>query len=51
MLSSLFLNEIRNIFTEKYDIELLFEQDREAVISRIAYVQNHETPMRMRWSP
>ena len=51
MLSSVFLNEIRDVFIDKYDIELLFEQDRDSVISRIAYVQNHETPMREGWSP
>ena len=50
ILSSVLLNEVRDIFINKYDIELLFEQDRDAVVSRIMYVQNHETPMREGWS-
>ena len=51
VLSSVLLNEIRDIFIHNYEIELLFEQDREALISRIVYVQSHETPMREGWSP
>ena len=47
--SSVLLNEVRDTFIDKYDVELLFEQDRDAVLSRIMYVQNHETPMREGW--
>lgn len=49
ILSSVLLNEVRDIFINKYDTELLLEQDRDAVVSRIMYVQSHETPMRERW--
>ena len=49
MTSSVFLNEVRDTFFRKYDVELLFEQDRDAVLSRIMYVQSHETPMREGW--
>ena len=47
--SSVLLSEVRDTFCDKYDIELLFEQDRDAMLSRILYVQNHETPMREGW--
>ena len=49
MLTSVLVNEVRDIFNDKYDIELLFDQDRDAVVSRIMYIQNHETPMREGW--
>ena len=44
--SSVFLSEVKEIFLKVYDIELLFEQDMDAVLSRISYVQNHENQMR-----
>ena len=49
MKSSVFVNEVCETFYDKYDIELLFEQDRDAVLSRIMYIQNHEMPMRGAW--
>ena len=45
-ISSEFLNEMKAIFMNIYDIELVVEQDRDAVLARIVYVQNHETQMR-----
>ena len=45
--SSVLLREIREIFLNIYNIEAIFEQDRDAVMSRILYVQNHEQPMRV----
>ena len=48
-MTSKFLFEIRNICLDIYDIEMLFQQDKDAVISRIAYVQNHESQMRESW--
>lgn len=47
--SSVFLNEVRDIFLEIYDVESLFEQDKDALVSRVAFVQNHERPMREGW--
>ena len=49
-ISSVFLSEIRDLLIEKYDVELLFEQDRDAIVSRMIFVQNHETPMRDGWN-
>lgn len=45
-ISSICLNEIKEIFMNIYDVELLLEQDRDAVLSRISYVQDHEDQMR-----
>ena len=49
IISSVFYNETAAICKKKYDIEDLFENDREAIFSRILFVQNHETPMREGW--
>ena len=45
-LSSVLFDEIHEILSDKYQIENLLENDKDAVISRIAYVQNHENQMR-----
>ena len=47
--SSFFLLEVYGILKNKYDIESLLDNDREALWSRISYVQNHETQMREGW--
>ena len=44
-----FLLEIRKFFIDIYDIELLLQQDKDAIISRVSYVQNHESQMRESW--
>ena len=44
--SSVFLNEIKTIALTEYDIESLFENDRDAIMSRIVYVQNREETLR-----
>ena len=44
--SSFFLNEIKNLICEDYGIDTLFDNDMDAVLSRIVYVQNHEETMR-----
>ena len=48
-ISSVLLNEIRNLFSEKYEAENIFDQDRDAIVSRMQYVQNHEERMREGW--
>ena len=45
-ISSLLLNEIKVTFMKIYDTELVFEQDRDAVLARILFVQNHESQTR-----
>ena len=46
IISSEFLRDVRDICLDIYEIEMLFEQDRDAVTSRIQFVQNHEDQMR-----
>ena len=49
LFSSVFLTEIRDILFDVYDIDLLFENDRDAIMARIMYVQNHEKQLREGW--
>ena len=46
LVSSDFLREVNDIAIKKYEIVEVLENDIEAVLSRIIFVQNHETPMR-----
>ena len=48
-LSSYLVNDVCVILRSKYNIESLFDNDIEAIISRISYVQNHENQMRVSW--
>ena len=41
--------ETYRMLSSKHEIESLLENDRSAIISRISYVQNHESQMRTRW--
>ena len=45
-ISSEFLRETSDIFLNKYSIGSILENDRDAIVSRIWYVQNHEAQMR-----
>ena len=44
--SSSFFSEISDIFFKKYSIDDLVNNDKDAIISRIWFVQNHEETMR-----
>ena len=44
--SSMFFNEICDLAVKKYGINDLMDNDKDAVYSRILYIQNHETPLR-----
>ena len=46
-ISSVYFKEIYKILNEKYQIESLLDNDKDAILSRIAYVQNHESQMRI----
>ena len=46
LFSSVFFNEVEKLANNKYQIDNLLDNDRQAVISRVAFVQNHETQMR-----
>ena len=48
-INSVLFNETRDICIDKYDTELIFEQDKDAIVSRILFVQNHEGRMREGW--
>ena len=49
MASSVFLNEIKEVIWNEYEIDSLFENDLDAIVARIWFVQNHETQMRESW--
>ena len=44
--SSVLFEEMRELASRKYNIEDLLDNDRDAIRSRIAFVQRHETTMR-----
>ena len=44
--SSVFFKEVAEVSANKYQIDDLLENDRQAVVSRVSYVQNHESQMR-----
>ena len=46
-LSSFLVNDVRNILDLTYDIYSMFENDIDAILSRIQYIQNHEKQMRV----
>ena len=46
LLSSVFLREVSKLCFDKYQIDDLLDNDKQAVVSRIAFVQNHESQMR-----
>ena len=46
---SVLYKELYDIFLYKYGIESLLENDKDAILSRIFYVQNHESQMRRGW--
>ena len=46
VLSSTFLREVYDILKKFYDIDSLIFNDRDAIIARVCFVQNHEKQMR-----
>ena len=48
--SSVFFNETREVFLNKYEVGMLLDQDKNAIISRLQFVQNHEGRMREGWN-
>ena len=49
ILSSVLLNEVSNTLKNCYGVHSLFDNDKDAILSRIEYVQNHELQMRQNW--
>ena len=48
-ISSFMIGEVVGILKDVYDIHSLFDNDPDAISSRIQYVQNHEQQMRLTW--
>ena len=48
-LSFVSVKEVFSILKEQYQIDFLLDNDRDAILSRIQYVQNHEEQMRVSW--
>ena len=46
---SVFYKDTYDILENKYSIDSLIENDKDAIISRIWFVQNHEPQMRLGW--
>ena len=46
---SLLYRETYDILTNKYTIDSLVDNDKDAIVSRIFFVQNHEPQMRLGW--
>ena len=44
--SSVLIGELSSSASIKYDISDLLDNDRDAILSRIWYIQNHEEPLR-----
>ena len=44
--SSYFVTEIKDIFNREYNIENVLDNDKDAVVSRISFIQNHEETLR-----
>ena len=44
--SSVFFKEVTELSAVKYQIYDLLDNDKQAVVSRVSYVQNHENQMR-----
>ena len=48
-ISSVMINEVLNILKDTYDVESLFDNDFDGILSRIQFIQNHEQQMRLAW--
>ena len=46
---SVMLKSVCSILREKYQVDSIDENDIDAILSRIQYVQNHESQMRESW--
>ena len=47
--TSALLREILEIMDLHYQMDSLFDNDIDAIIARISFVQNHEEQMRLSW--
>ena len=47
--SSVMYNEVCELLSNTYDIDSLEDNDKDAILARISYVQNHESQLRVEW--
>ena len=48
-ISSVMINEVLDVLKEVYDVHSLLDNDFDAILSRIQFIQNHEHQMRLAW--
>ena len=48
-ISSVMVNDVRNTLKSTYDMDSAFDDDSDAIVSRILFVQRHEEQMRVSW--
>ena len=48
-ISSVMIKEVTGVLNNTYDIDSLFDNDTDAILSRIRFVQNSEQQMRLAW--
>ena len=49
LISSVMVSDVRHFMKSMYDIDSVFDNDGDALISRILFVQKHEEQMRVSW--
>ena len=49
LLSSVMVKEVSDLLKTVYDIDSVFDNDEDAIISRILFVQRNEEQMRVSW--
>ena len=48
-ISSMFLSHVYDLLSHVYGLDSLLDNDRDALVSRISFTQNHEEQMRAHW--
>ena len=48
-ISSVMINEVNKILSDMYQVNSLTDNDFDAILARIIFVQNNETQMRVSW--
>ena len=48
--SSVLYREVDDLLQHKYDIDSLLDNDKDAIVARLGYIQNHEPQMRTSWA-
>ena len=48
-ISSFFFRDIYSILDNRYNLDSLTDNDKDAIMSRISFIQNHESQLRTGW--